>query len=65
MGYTLEQFSNECHRILKQDPGVLGRKKVCALVQEVLKDEQFVATHRRRRGRVVEDSVWPDQPGLG
>ena len=27
MGHSLEQFSAECHRILKQDPGVEGRKK--------------------------------------
>ena len=45
MGYTLDQFSTECHRILSEDPGVDGRKKVCALVQDVLKDEDFVTTH--------------------
>jgi hypothetical protein len=41
--YTLQQFSNECHRILAEDAGVEGRKKVCALVQEILKDDNFVA----------------------
>jgi hypothetical protein len=45
MGYTLEQFSDACHRILADDPGVVGRKKVCALVEEVLKDDAFVAAH--------------------
>lgn len=45
MGYDLEQFSAECHRILKEDRGVEGRKKVCALVQQVLKDEKFVAAN--------------------
>ena len=45
MGYTLEQFSAECHQILKQDPGVEGRKQVCALVQQVLKDDDFIKTH--------------------
>ena len=45
MGYSLDRFSSECHRILAADPGVEGRKKVCALVQDVLKDEDFVATH--------------------
>jgi hypothetical protein len=34
MGYSLEQFSTECRRILEQDPGVEGRKQVCALVQQ-------------------------------
>jgi hypothetical protein len=44
MGYGLKQFSTECRRILEQDPGVEGRKQVCALVEDVLKDEDFV-TH--------------------
>lgn len=43
MGYTLEQFASACHRALVENPGVEGRRKVCALVQEVLKDEAFVA----------------------
>ena len=45
MGYTLEQFADQCHRVLSENPGVEGRKKLCALVQEVLKDANFVATH--------------------
>ena len=45
MVYSLEQFSAERRRILKQDPGVDGRKKVCALVKDVLKDDGFVNTH--------------------
>ena len=45
MGYSLEQFSAECRRILKQDPGVEGRKQVCALVRDVLKDDEFVAAN--------------------
>ena len=45
MGYSLEQFADACHRILTEDPGPAGRKKVCALVQDVLQDEAFVARH--------------------
>jgi len=45
MGYTLEQFSSECHHILAKEPGVEGRKKVRALVEDVLKDEDFVCKH--------------------
>jgi hypothetical protein len=45
MGYSLEQFSAECRRILGQDSGVEGRKQVCALVRDVLKDDGFVAAH--------------------
>lgn len=63
MGYSLEQFSAECRRILKQDPGVEGRKKVCALVQEVLKDEDFVATHLH--DGVPERKILYEDPELG
>ena len=45
MGYTLEEFSAACHAILTEDPGPKGRTKVCALVRDVLKDQNFVATH--------------------
>lgn len=45
MGHTLEQFATECHRILKAEPGPSGRQKVCTLLQEVLKDEGFVAAN--------------------
>lgn len=45
MGYTLEQFAKECRDALKAEPGPGGRKKVCDIVQQVLKDEAFVATH--------------------
>lgn len=45
MGYTLDQFSAECHRILAADPGPKGREKVCALLQDVLKDQAFVRQH--------------------
>jgi hypothetical protein len=45
MAHTLEQFSAECHRILGADPGVEGRKKVCTLLRDVLKDDEFVKTN--------------------
>lgn len=45
MGYTLEQFSSECHRILSAEPGPEGRQQVCTLLRDVLKDENFVKTH--------------------
>ncbi len=45
MGHTLEQFAAACHRILATEPGPGGRQKVCALVQEVLKDEAFIARY--------------------
>ena len=63
MGYTLERFSSECHRILAENPGVEGRKKVCALVQDVLKDEDFVATHLHEG--VPERKILYEDPDLG
>ncbi len=45
MSLTLEQFAAECHRVLAADPGVNGRKQVCALVEEACRDRDFVATY--------------------
>ena len=45
MTHTLEQFVADCHRILKADCGPKGQQEVCDLLQEVLKDDEFVATH--------------------
>jgi hypothetical protein len=63
MGCTLERFSRECQRILAENPGVEGRKKVCALVQDVLKDEDFVATHLH--DDVPERKILYEDPELG
>jgi len=63
MGYSLEQFSAACHRILSADPGAEGRKKVCALVGDVLKDEAFVAAHLGND--VPERKVLYEDPKLG
>jgi len=63
MGYTLAQFSDACHHILADDPGVAGRKKVCALVEEVLKDDAFVATHLS--DDVPERKILYEDPELG
>ncbi len=45
MAHTLEHFAGECHRILKTEPGPEGRKKVCALLEDVLKDQEFIAKY--------------------
>ena len=63
MGYTLGKFSDACHRILADDPGVEGRKKVCALVQEVLKDDAFVSAHLG--DDVPERKILYEDPELG
>jgi hypothetical protein len=45
VSYTLEQLSAACHDALNANPGADGRNKVCALIQQVLTDEEFVAKH--------------------
>jgi hypothetical protein len=45
MSYTLEQLSDECHGILKRDPGPAGRTRVCSLIEKALKDDAFIARH--------------------
>lgn len=63
MGYGLEQFAEGCHRILTEDPGPEGRQKVCALVQEVLTDDAFIATHLG--DDVPERKILYEDPKLG
>jgi hypothetical protein len=47
MGYTLEQFSADCHDALVADPGPEGRKKVCEFVKKACSDETFVSQYLR------------------
>jgi len=63
MGYSLEQFADGCHRILTDDPGPEGRKKVCALVQDVLHDDAFIAAHLG--DDVPERKILYEDPKLG
>jgi hypothetical protein len=63
MGLTLEQFAAECHRILESNPGPEGRQKVCAVVQDALKDEAFVARHLG--DDVPERKILYQDPTLG
>jgi hypothetical protein len=63
MKHDLEQFSAACHAILKEDPGVEGRKKVCALVRDVLKDDDFIKTYLT--DDVPERKVLYEDPELG
>ena len=43
VGLTLEAFAAKCHDFVKAEPGPAGRQKICTLLSQVLKDEQFVA----------------------
>src|SRR3989441_9766754 len=63
MGQSLEQFAAECRRILKDTPGPDGREKVRALVEEVLKDDAFLAKHVG--DDVPERKILYEDPELG
>jgi hypothetical protein len=63
MGFTLDTFASECRRILKEDAGPAGRDQVRALVQEVLKDEKFLATYLNEN--TPDRQVIYEDPELG
>jgi len=63
MAYTLEQFAAACRGILESDPGPEGRKKVCAIVEDVLKDKAFTAAHLG--DDVPERKILYEDPKLG
>src|SRR4249920_1536284 len=63
MGYTLEQFSADCHSALAADPGPDGRKKVCELVQKACIDKDFVAKHLPDDG--PDRKILYEDPELG
>lgn len=63
MAYTLEQFAAACRQALEAEPDREGRRKVQALVQEVLKDEDFIARHLGDNG--PERKILYEDPKLG
>ncbi len=63
MAHTLEEFAATCHRILSETPGPEGRKKVCAVLQEVLKDQAFIDKHLGKD--VGERKILFEDPELG
>jgi predicted metal-dependent enzyme (double-stranded beta helix superfamily) len=63
MAITLEQFAADCKQVLTADPGPQGRQKVCALVQDALKDHNFVETYIQPDG--PERKVLYEDPELG
>ncbi len=42
MAYTLEEFSADCHRILKADPGAAGREQVRQSLEKLLLENDFI-----------------------
>ncbi len=63
MAQTIEKFAAACHDILKAEPGPAGRNKVRDLLQETLKDQQFVATYLN--DQTPERKILYEDPELG
>jgi hypothetical protein len=63
MGYTLEQFADECRQALKAEPGPAGRQKVREIVQNVVRDGAFIAQHVGDDG--PERKILYEDPELG
>jgi hypothetical protein len=59
----LEKFAAECKQILEKDPGPAGRQRVCASLETVLKDKEFVDTYLGA-GTGSRDLLYED-PDLG
>jgi predicted metal-dependent enzyme (double-stranded beta helix superfamily) len=60
---NLERFAKDCHDILKADPGPAGRRKVCSLLEQALKDRAFVSANVSER--TPERQVIYEDPELG
>ena len=45
MAYDLDQFTSECHDILKRDPGPAGREVVRLRLERLLQNQDFVRRH--------------------
>lgn len=45
MSYSLEELAADIRAALNADPGPAGKQAVCALVSEVLRDQDFIARH--------------------
>lgn len=63
MAHTLADFAATCHEILSADPGPRGRELVRKALEEMLKDEEFLA-------RYLPDDMAPreiiyEDPDLG
>ena len=63
MAHTLQSFAAKCREILKAENNPAGRSKVCALLQEALKDEDFVATNLT--DSTPERKILYEDPDLG
>ena len=59
----LQRFAKDCHDTLKADPGPAGRRKVCAMLEQALRDREFVASNVN--DKTSERHVLYEDPELG
>ena len=60
---NLERFARDCHDILAADPGPAGRQKVRALLEQALRDREFVETSVN--DAMPERNLLYEDPALG
>lgn len=63
MTTTLEQFARDCHDILKKEPGPSGRRKICMILEQLLRDPEFVSAQVTEA--TPERKVLYEDPELG
>lgn len=63
MARTVEQFVKECKAILGKENNPAGRKKICAMLEEYLKDASFVEA--TLNDKVSERTILYEDPDLG
>ena len=63
MAQTLQTFAARCRDILKAENNPAGRRKVCALLQDALKDEEFVSANLTET--TPERKILYEDPDLG
>jgi hypothetical protein len=63
MSQTLDGFAAQCRKILLAENNPAGRSKVCALLQDALKDEDFVASNIP--DNTPERKILYEDPDLG
>jgi predicted metal-dependent enzyme (double-stranded beta helix superfamily) len=63
MTTTLEQFAGECQTILKSEPGPSGRRQICRLLEQLLRDAKFVSS--ALSDKTPERKVLYEDPEIG
>jgi hypothetical protein len=63
MSSELSSFAARCRALLKAEPGPAGRRKVCALLEQALKEHAFV--EEVVNGSTPERKVMYEDPELG